>query len=105
VLEVRRGTLVGAVPEDDIKDESEVVSLSESRVRLLAPRSLPLLSFPFSLPLFLPLPTWKALPPREAFSLGMSPHWFKRKVVRGESVIKLGELLNGRDERVNSSEL
>ncbi len=78
MLEVSRGFL-GAGADDDVElnDDKDVVSLSDSRLRLV-PRPLPL-----SLPLYLPLPfpTMKALPPRRAFSVGMSPNWSRRNVV------------------------
>ena len=81
MLEVSRGFLgAGADDEVELKDDKDMVSLSESRPRLV-PRPLPL-SLPLYLPLPLPFPTMKALPPRGAFSVGMSPNWSRRNVVR-----------------------
>ncbi len=79
MLEVSRGFWgAGADDEVELKDDKDVVSLSDSRPRLV-PRPLPL-----SLALYLPLPfpTMKALPPRGAFSVGMPPNWSRRNVVR-----------------------
>ncbi len=76
VFEVSLACLAGgAEEEDDAKEDSEVsVSLLRLAPRLPLSESLPLpllLSLPFPFPC---LPTKKALPPRGAFSVGMSPY-------------------------------
>ena len=74
MLEVTRGFFGAGTPdEEELKEDNDVVSLSESRPRLV-PRPLPLVSLPLYLPFPLPLPTKKAFPPRGAFSVGMSPY-------------------------------